>query len=155
MRRKLIALVRPLPIVGGPPIGRAAPDHVAGVDDGAPVHPELFEGLLEDLLADAHTRSQLGDGRTLQRNRALNLGDHVGRGVVALEEELVRLRVDVRVKQDRARRRAVTPGASDLLVVALHRRGQRGMQDGANVGLVDAHAERRRGDDRVELASEK
>ena len=51
-----------------------------------------------------------------------------------------------RVEQHAARRLAVTPGAARLLVVALERGGQRPVPDRAHVGLVHAHAERRRRD---------
>ena len=47
---------------------------------------------------------------------------------------------------------AVAAGAADLLVEGLDRCGQRGVDDGADVGLVDAHAEGDGGDDDFELA---
>ena len=49
---------------------------------------------------------------------------------------------------------AVASGAADLLVIRLDAAGQRGVDDGADIGLVDAHAERDRGDDHFELAGE-
>ena len=51
-----------------------------------------------------------------------------------------------RVEQHAAGGAAVAPCAAGLLVVALERRRQRPVPDGAHVGLVDAHPERRRGD---------
>ena len=49
---------------------------------------------------------------------------------------------------------AVAAGAADLLVVGLDGAGQRGVDDGADVGLVDAHAEGDGRDDHLELAGE-
>ena len=49
---------------------------------------------------------------------------------------------------------AVAAGAADLLVVGLERAGQRGVDDGADIGLVDAHAEGDGGDDHLQFAGE-
>ena len=74
--------------------------------------------------------------------------------VAPAEQELVRALVGVAEKEHRVGERTVAAGAADLLVVALDRRGERGVDDGAHVRLVDAHAERGRGDDDVELAAQ-
>ena len=59
------------------------------------------------------------------------------------------------VGQPGGRRQAVAPGAAGLLVVALDRLRQVEVGDEAHVGLVDAHAERDRGDhDQAVLAQE-
>ena len=71
-----------------------------------------------------------------------------------LEEELLRFAVGEAVEQDGARRLAVASGAADLLVVGLDGAGKRDVDDGADVGLVDAHAEGDGGDDDLELAGE-
>ncbi len=47
------------------------------------------------------------------------------------------------VQQDGAGGFAVASGAADLLVVSLDRARQGDVDDGADVGLVDAHARRR------------
>ena len=47
---------------------------------------------------------------------------------------------------------AVAACAADLLVIALERGGQAGMNHGANVGLVDAHSKRNGRDHYVEFA---
>ena len=47
---------------------------------------------------------------------------------------------------------AVAPGASDLLVVGFEAARQRGVDHGAHVGLVDAHAERDGGDHHFDAA---
>ena len=78
----------------------------------------------------------------------------VERRVVALEEEVVRLAVGEGVQEDGAAGLAVASGAADLLVVALDGAGKRGVDDGADVGFVDAHAEGDGGDDDLELAGE-
>ena len=50
---------------------------------------------------------------------------------------------------------AVASGAADLLVVLLDGTGEGGVNDGADVGFVDAHAEGDGGYDYLELAGEK
>ena len=62
------------------------------------------------------------------------------------------LAVGVAVEQDGARGQAIAAGAADLLVVGFDGGGQGGVDDGADVGLVDAHAEGDGGDDDFELA---
>jgi hypothetical protein len=54
--------------------------------------------------------------------------------------------------EDGAAGQAIASGAADLLVEGFERAGQRGVDDGADVGLVDAHAEGDGGDDDFELA---
>ena len=54
------------------------------------------------------------------------------------------------VEQDGAGGLAVASGAADLLVVGLDGAGERGVDDGADVGFVDAHAEGDGGDDDFE-----
>ena len=80
----------------------------------------------------AHDRADLLDG-------------HLGLADEAHEASEVR----ARGQQDRARRQAVAARAAGLLVVGLEARRQRPVPDRAHVGLVDAHAERVRGDDDV------
>ena len=77
-----------------------------------------------------------------------------GSGIVALEEEVVHLAVGVGVEEHGARGLAVASGAADLLVVGFDAAGKRGVDDGADVGFVDAHAEGDGGDDDLELAGE-
>ena len=84
----------------------------------------------------------------------VDLFEHGNIGIVALKEEIVRAAVGIGVHQDRRARAAVAAGAADLLVVAFHAAGQRGVDDGADVRLVDAHAEGDGRDDDVELARE-
>ena len=52
------------------------------------------------------------------------------------------------------REAAVAAGAADLLVVGFDGAGEGDVDDGADVGLVDAHAEGDGGDDDFELAGE-
>ena len=58
------------------------------------------------------------------------------------------------VEQRADRGRAVTAGAARLLVVLLGRGRDRPVHDRAHVGLVDAHAKRGRGGDRLQLAGQ-
>ena len=67
------------------------------------------------------------------------------------ERELL-LRVVVGEQQQASRGVAVPAGAAGLLQVALERPGDLGVDHGADVGLVDAHAERVRRDHHVDLA---
>ena len=77
-----------------------------------------------------------------------------GGGVVALEEEVVHLAVGEGVEEDGAGGLAVASGAADLLVVGLDGAGEGDVDDGADVGLVDAHAEGDGGYDYFEFADE-
>ena len=58
------------------------------------------------------------------------------------------------VEQDGAGGQAIASGAADLLVVGFEGGGQGDVDDGADVGLVDAHAEGDGRDDDCELAGE-
>ena len=62
------------------------------------------------------------------------------------------LAVGVAVEEDGAGGQAIAAGAADLLVEGFDGGGERGVDDGADVGLVDAHAEGDGGDDDLELA---
>ena len=151
---QLQELVAPLRRVRGLPAVLAARRRSVGVDDRAAVDVELLQRLGEDVGghpgAARHLVHRLGarPGAGSRSAPARRLG------VVALVEKLVRFAVDEGVDEDRARGLAVAAGAADLLVVALDARGQRGVHDGPDVGLVDAHAEGDGGDDDVELAAE-
>ena len=89
------------------------------------------------------------------RNRGEDGGDtgEVGGGrVVALQKGLVNLAVGVAVEEDGAAGETVAAGATDLLVEGFDGCGERGVDDGANVGLVDSHSEGDGGDDDFERA---
>ena len=60
--------------------------------------------------------------------------------------------IDKTVEQDGARGKAIASGAADFLVEGFDGCGKRGVDDRANVGLVDAHAEGDGGDDDFKLA---
>ena len=70
-------------------------------------------------------------------------------------EEVVRAPVGIGVHQDGAAGLAVAAGAAYLLVIAFEAGGQRGVDDRAHVGLVDAHSEGDGGDDDFEASFEK
>src|SRR5664280_2188641 len=67
-------------------------------------------------------------------------------------EEPTQAKVFRPIEQHRLRQLAVPTGATDLLVVGVHRVGDVGMQDEADVRLVDAHAERGGGHHDVQAA---
>ena len=66
-----------------------------------------------------------------------------------LQHALPRHEVARRVEKHAFRLQPVTAGAACLLLIMLHRLGHGRVQDKANVGPVDAHAERHGGDDDV------
>jgi len=153
----LAATVGDLGLVGAAP-GVAAdrsirPDQAVHVDLRGALAGELFDRLLEDVAGHAELLPErLGllkfAGERL--DDAVEIGD--GR-VVALKEGLVDLAVDEGVEKDRPTGEAIAAGAADLLVVGLDRGGQSDVEDGADVGLVDAHAEGDSGDDDVQFSS--
>ena len=73
-------------------------------------------------------------------------------GIIALEEEIVGVAVGVGMHQQRAAGLAIAPGPPDFLVVTLNASRQCGVDDGADVGLVNPHAESDRGHDDFQLA---
>ncbi len=111
-----------------------------GFGEGVGVH---FEFRAEDV---RHLKF-VGEG-------ACDAGELGGYGVVALEEEVVHLAVGEAVEEDGAGGQAVAAGAADLLVEGFDGGGQGVVDDGADVGLIDAHAEGDGGDDDLELARE-
>jgi hypothetical protein len=139
-------------VAGGP--GRGAREISSSPDWRAAVDDQLLEGL--------GSRGRRGSALVLRLARAVGVRgslakigrEGAGLGVVALVEEFVGLAVDVGVHQDRGRGRAVAAGAADLLIIALEAAGQRGVDDRAHIGLVDAHAERGGRDDDLALAGE-
>jgi len=66
----------------------------------------------------------------------------------------VHLAVGEGVEEDGAGGEAIAAGAAYLLVVLLDGAGKRGVDDGADVGFVDAHAEGDSGDDYFQFAGE-
>ena len=152
----LAAAVGDLGLVGAAPglgAGRSGgANEAVHVDLRGALGGELFDRLLEDVGGHAELLPE-GLGRLELVGEGLGDAVEVGGGwVVALEEELVDLAVGVGVQQDGAAGLAVAAGAADLLVVGLDRGGQGDVEDGADVGLVDAHAEGDGGDDDLELA---
>ncbi len=102
-------------------------------------------GLLAHLLHGDRLLVALDD--RLHRRQRLLVG-------LAAREEAPQPDVLGAVVQHRLRRLPVPTRPAHLLVVGVQRVGDGGVQDEAHVGLVDAHAERRRRDDDVELAVE-
>ena len=123
--------------------------HVGG---GGTLRGELFYCFVECF--DVHLEALAEDGRHLEfgGEEGCDAGEFGGGWVVAFEEALVNLSVDERVKEDGAGGEAVASCAADLLVVGLDGAGEGDVDDGADVGFVDAHAEGDGGDDDLELA---
>jgi len=122
-------------------------DVACHVDVGCALRDKFFDGLVEGLgihleaLAEevGHLVVVVEDG-----GDAGELGDG---GIVALEEEVVHLAVGEGVEEEGAGRLTIASGAADLLVVLLDGAREGGVNDGADVGFVDAHAEGDRRDD--------
>ena len=150
---ELGAAVGELGFVSGAPCVRAGgADLAVHVELGCALRAELLDGFAErfgiHVEAVAEWVGQLEVGSE-EAGYAVQIFD--GR-VVALEEAFVDATIGEAVKEDGAGGEAVAAGAADFLVVGFDGAGQRGVEDGANVGLVDAHAEGDGGYDDVELA---
>jgi hypothetical protein len=65
-------------------------------------------------------------------------------------KKLVGAQIGVGIQQDGAGRLTIAPGPADFLVITLDAARQRGMNHGANIGLVDAHAKCDGGDDHLQ-----
>ena len=140
--------------VGAGERGFAARSQTAGVELGAAVNRQLLERLVEDLGVEVDAGQDILPGLRPSPERIEEPLQGLHLGIVALVEELVSTPVDERVHQHGPRRLAVAAGSADLLVVPLERSGQRGVDHGADVGLVDAHPEGDGRDDDLELARE-
>ena len=120
---------------------------------------ELLQRFLEDLRIHAQRGLQLiacdGSVAGPPRQRLMDALELVERRVVALEEELMRAAIGIGVHQDGAAGQAIATGAADLLVIGLEAGRKRRVNDGTNIRLIDAHAERNRGDDDFKRAIEK
>src|SRR5262249_44168941 len=112
-------------------------------------------------IAGAHEKTRSGRHRGLARRRGEGAPERVSIGAEArvaadgapqrpqeidrrrarFDEKLLELDVAVVEKEDAARRLAVTAAAAGLLVVRLRAARQVGVDDEADVRLVDAHAE--------------
>ena len=153
----LVDLVEPVPPlrpVGAAPRVGAAAHPVAAADDGAAVDAKLVQGGLERVLVQAQPTLQIGPFRRRLPQRVVEFLEVADLGIGELVQELLGPAVGPGVQQQRPRRLAVPAGAADLLVVALDRRRHRRVDDGADVRLVDPHAEGRRGHHDLDVAAE-
>ncbi len=108
-----------------------------------------------DLLGVGAERPRVRVDAPVRRRREQPLGDAVdllARELGALDEEHVQALVLGLREQQRPRRKAVAARAARLLVPGLERRRDADVGDRPHVRLVDAHAERVRRDDHVEVA---
>ena len=121
---------------------------VAGhVDGRCALGDEFFYGLVEGLGVHLETLTEEVGHLVVVGEECGDAGEFGDGGVVALEEEVVHLAVGEGVEEDGAGGLPVASGAADLLVVLLDGAGECGVDDGADVGFVDAHAEGDGGDD--------
>ena len=151
----LLAAEVELGVVAGAPPGVAGRADVAfDVERRGVLRGELGEGVGDDVGIHAQAAGEVCGGLEVWGEGGEDAGELRGGGVVALKEEVVHLPVGERVEEDAAGREAVATGAADLLVEAFDRGGEGSVDDGADVGLVDAHAKGDGGDDGVELPGE-
>ena len=148
-----LGVVAGAPGLGTQGFGGGCGADVAGEVDGCgSLGDELLDGFVEG--GEVHLEA-LGErlGHEVVVGEDLSDAGEVGGGrVVAVEEEVVHLAVGEAVEQDGAGGQAVAAGAADLLVEGFDGCGQGGVDDGADIGFVDAHAEGDGGDDDFELA---
>jgi hypothetical protein len=134
--------------------GPGSADVALDVDDGGALGGELLGGVVEALGVHPEALAEEVGHLEVFGEDGGYAGELGGWGVVALEEEVVHLAVGEGVQEDGAGGEAVAAGSADLLVVGLDGAGEGDVDDGADVGLVDAHAEGDGGDDDLELAGE-
>ena len=133
----------------------AAADVLGEIHQRSAVNPQLLERFIEALGIHAELVLERGlfDGFGAEARE--DAVQHLHVGVVALEEKVVSAAVRVGVHQDGAAGRAVAAGAADLLVIGFQTSGQGGVNHGAHIGLVDAHAEGDGGDHYLDAALQK
>src|SRR5258708_11040032 len=107
-----------------------------------------------------HRTTALGRVRELQHLAQLLAGDALlvlqglaGRVHLLLDQELGRADIGAAEIQDAVGRIAITPRPARFLVIAFQGAGQIEIHDPAHVRLVDAHAERNRRDDDLQIVA--
>ena len=140
-------------------VGRAARRRLgatspSGSTSTAPASSSRDDGGRELGLRELGLGLQLGrlDGAAVLAHRREHLGDLVDLDVAGPGEEAPQPDVLAAVEEHGVGRLAVAARAAELLVVGVERLGGVGVDHTAHVGLVDAHAERGRGHDDVEVA---
>ena len=129
-------------------------DVAAHVDSGCALSDEFFYSLVEGLGLHLETLAEEVGHLVVVGEECRDAGELGDGGVVAVEKEVVHLAVGVRVEQDGAAGETVAAGAAYLLVILLDGAGERSVDNGADVGFVDAHAEGYRCDDYFKVARE-
>ncbi len=125
---------------------RGEADVAGHVHEGDTGDEELFQGAVEGVAVDHVLLFAKGvvediDGGEFGRE-AEDYAFEIGGGrIVFFEEEFLQTAVGEAVEEDGAGGQAIAAGAADLLVVGLYRSGQSYVDYGADIGLVDAHAE--------------
>ncbi len=152
------ALGELLLIAGAPETGvsgaEGAADAAFHIELGSALSGEFVDGTLEVFREHIEFLEERVGGLELVGEEAGDAGKVFDRRVVAFEEALVNFAIGKAMEEDDAGRKAVAAGASDLLVIAFEGGGQGGVDDGADVGLVDAHAKGDGGDDHFDGALE-
>ena len=155
-----LGLVALLPWRGAGVDGLGEADVAGDVHVGYAGDEEFFDGAVEGFAVDhvlllAKKIVDDVDGGEVGGEDFGDALEVVDGGVVFFEEELLEAAVGEAVEEDGAGGEAVATGAAYLLVVAFDGAGQGDVDDGADVGFVDAHAEGDGGDDDVERAERK
>ena len=127
------------------------------VEVGADVARRLAHGhRLAEVNGDQAVAALAGRGQAVH---VVDLNAAPPRRLVAAAElggeAVVRDHVGPRIEQHAIARQSVAAGASDLLIVAFDRARHVPVDDVADIGFVDAHAERNGGDHHLELVARK
>ena len=148
----LVQPVLPLDPVGANP-RVATPAHaIAAADHRAAVDAKLIQRGFEHFLVEPEPALQVGPFPRLLPQCLVQLLEVADLGVRELVQELLGATVGPGVQEQRPGRVTVAARSPDLLVVALDGRWHRGVNHGADVRLVDAHAEGGRGNDDLNRA---
>ena len=139
--------------VGLLPSGCANGDVAGEVDARAAVDLKFFEGFVEFFFREFRLGAKFVDGARIFAEHVEDLVEMIGGRVVAIVKEVVSALIGVGVHKESAARRAIAAGATDFLVIAFEGARKAGVDDGADVGFVDAHAEGDGGDDNFKLSA--
>ena len=120
---------------------RAADGIFVKVHRAAAVDDQLFQHLVEQFGFHAQLGAERFFLQRLVTQAAIDSIQFIDGRIIALEEKLVHLAICVGVKKNRATGQAIPTGAANLLVIRLEGSRKRGVDDGADVGLVDSHSE--------------
>ena len=118
----------------------------------AAVNFQFFQGLVKLFPGKFRAGAQIFDRARLASERREGFLQVLDGRIVAIEEEVVRALVGIGVHQVGPAGSAIAARAANFLIEALESGRQTGVDHGADVGLVDAHAECDRSDDGLQFA---